>query len=229
MVHIFASDSCPKRWTLCLIPTYLYEDVSAGNASVCRSNAMDYSITRWNNPIIFHWHQTTLGDACKTLGKTDSAHCMPKLSLPWNIIRGCVWTWECITECSRWQEHMPKTREEGNRSIKKESAWGLTVVWFNWALYVPQIWRVQPVCYGRQWEVRSKEQVTGGKRRGAEVDGAQTGAKGQGSNKKSDTRTREKDQVSQAGAERLKFQELERKWLEARRENRKWQSERELP
>ncbi len=46
-----------------------------------------------------------------------------------------------------------------------------------------------------------------GKRRGAEVDGAQTGAKGQGSNKKSDTRTRERDQVSQAGAERLKFQE----------------------
>lgn len=33
------------------------------------------------------------------------------------------------------------------------------------------------------------------------------GQKGQGSNKKSDTRTREKDQVSQAGAERLKFQE----------------------
>lgn len=40
-----------------------------------------------------------------------------------------------------------------------------------------------------------------------EVDRAQTGAKGQGSNKKSDTRTREKDQVSQAGAERLHFQE----------------------
>lgn len=46
-----------------------------------------------------------------------------------------------------------------------------------------------------------------GTRRGAEVDGAQTRARGQGSNKKSDTRTRKKDQVSQAGAERLEFQE----------------------
>lgn len=50
--------------------------------------------------------------------------------------------------------------------------------------------------------------MTGGKRRGAEVDGAQTGAKRQ--NEKSDTRTREKDQVSQAGAERLKFQESQK-------------------
>lgn len=58
------------------------------------------------------------------------------------------------------------------------------------------------------WQaMRGEEQ--GASDRGEETwrRGAQTGAKGQGSNKKSDTRTREKDQVSQAGAERLKFQE----------------------
>lgn len=47
-------------------------------------------------------------------------HCMPKLSLPWNVIWECVWKWECITEKSRWQESVPKTREERNRSLKKK-------------------------------------------------------------------------------------------------------------
>lgn len=141
---------------------------------------MSYSITRWNNPIIFHWHQKTVGDACMTLGKTDLPwlkHCMTEPSLPWNVIWECAWKWECITEGSRWQECVPKTREERNRSIKKQqqksSAWGLTVVRFDWALYVPHIWRIQGLCYGRQWEARSKEQETGEvgerERRGAEV------------------------------------------------------------
>ena len=144
-------------------------------------------------------------------------HCMPKLSLPWNVIWECVWKWKCITERSRWQESVPKDK----RGEEKRSARGLTVVWFDWALYVPQIWRVQPVRYGEQWGGEEQgARDKGGKER--DVARRSTGHK-QEPEVKDQTRKatqgpREKDQVSQAGAERLKFQESEKgndwKWGE---------------
>lgn len=80
------------------------------------------SITRWNKHIIFHWHQKTLGDACKTLGKTDlldSNTACPSWVFLWNVIWVCVWKWECITERSRWWESVAKDKRGEKRQDKK--------------------------------------------------------------------------------------------------------------
>lgn len=167
---------------------------------------MTYGITRWKNPLIFHWHLTTVGEACNALGKTDSldsAHCMPKLSIPWNVIWACFWKWECITEWSRWPECMPKTREERNRSIKKGCL----------RTYCSLV-RLGSVCFPDMTSPASVLwQAMRGVEQGAGDRGKRSGGGRRGTNRsqrpriKSDTRTREKDQVSKVGAERLNFQE----------------------
>lgn len=104
-------------------------------------------------------------------------HRMPKLSLPWNVIWECVWKWERITERSRWQESVPKTREERNRSMRKKEClrtYG-SVVRLG-SVCSPDMKSPASVLW-RAMRARSKGQETVGKRRGAEVDRAQTGAK----------------------------------------------------
>ncbi len=167
---------------------------------------MDYYMTPFHNPIMFHWHQKNTRDTQKKhTCRTSTLHAQAESSLEC-YLRVCLemrvhnWAEQVKGECAK------DKRGERPQHWKVRGSWGLTVVWFDWALYVPQIWRVPPVRYGKQWGARSKEQETGGKRGGEEVDGAQTEATGRGSNKKCATRTREKDRVSQAGAERLKFQ-----------------------
>lgn len=133
-------------------------------------------------------------------------HCMPKLSLPWNVIWECVWKWECITERSRWQESVPKDKRE-----KKCLRTYCSLV------------RLGSVCSpdmksptSALWRAMRGEEQGARDKRGEKRDVARrsTGHKQEpeveDQTRKATQGPREKDQVSQAGAERLKFQESEK-------------------
>lgn len=183
-----------SRWTLCVISAYFHKDVFSSKCKSLRSNDLRY-----------YWmeepHHFPLGEAGHTLGKNRPAwRCILRVQAEFSL--ECYLNVFLEMRVHNWMEQVTgvhaKDRKGRKPQQKKIGAWGLTVVWFNWALYVSQIWRVRPVCYGRQWEAWSKEQETGGAREVAQ-------------NRSQRPRTKQerphKDQVSQASAEKLHLQE----------------------
>lgn len=180
----FASVGCPRRWTPCVSPTYLYEDVFGWKRKCRHPSAMSYSITRWNNPIIFRWHWETLGDACKTLGKTDSlllnTACPSRVFLGMWSERVCLemrvhnWekqvTGECAKDKSGEKPQHIKRRKKCLRNLLGSGSTGL-------CMFPRYDESGQCAVAGNGGQGARSKQWGGG--RGAEVDRAQTGARGQ--------------------------------------------------
>lgn len=183
--HFFASVGCPRRWTPCVFPTHLHEDVFGWKWKCRHPSVMSYSITRWNNPIIFRWHRETLGDACKTLGKTDSL--LLNTACPSRVFLG-MWSERVRLEMRvhNWEKQVTgewakdksgekpqhiKRRKKCLRNLLGSGSNGLCM----FPRYDESGQRAVAGNGGQG--ARSKWQ--GGRRRGAEVDRAQTGARGQ--------------------------------------------------